>query len=118
MGGTRGLGCVVTGAKGVITLDMEDEEEEDDDDDGEGDGGDGGGRGGGRVRAMAVDDDDDEGDEMRNAAQVSWLYASAASLTTCASCFLVLATGFLLLAALQWSTWPQLADIRNNFRRQ
>lgn len=49
MGGARGLGCVITGACGVVTLDMEDEEEEDDDDDDEEDPESGGG--GGRAQA-------------------------------------------------------------------
>ena len=44
MGGVRGLGCVITGACGVVTLDMEDEEEEDDGDDDDPEGGGGGGR--------------------------------------------------------------------------
>ena len=64
MGGGRGLGCVITGACGVVTLDMEDEEEDDDDDDDEDDpeGGGGGGRTlaarAAATRAMQLEEED------------------------------------------------------------
>lgn len=63
MGGARGLGCVITGACGVVLLDMEDEEEEEEDDDEEDmDVGVGGGRAASTTapaaRAMQLEEDD------------------------------------------------------------
>lgn len=63
MGGARGLGCVITGACGVVLLDMEDVEEEDDeDDDDDLETGGGGGRSAANsaaaTRAMQLEEDD------------------------------------------------------------
>ena len=64
MGGARGLGCVITGACGVVLLDMEDVEEADDEDDDDDDLETGGGgvrsaaSSAAATRAMQLEEDD------------------------------------------------------------